>query len=536
MDRATDTAQHQASDGSALSEHVNDLAKAQPNGTGDAGKVHNSDATAKAVSAGTLPAVSINFEGQPKEAAIAQAPAAHAATQPEHHWYSGAIAVTEDLAKGAYHELKDHPLRVAESFAIGAGAAALATVVAPEVAIAATVAGLGYGAYQIGKNAGTWIKSAEAVASPDGHSAEEMAKAHKSLEGVGAGATDLAAGVAGGLAYRAAASAISSAMNSGEAGEASEANSGQAGDGDANGPKTPVEDNVQKPGLSGDHHIKAATGASTANTADGGSGSATPGDGGASGHATVVQAHHAVTAGVVGGDPSSEGAAGADSAGLGKPVLVKEPVVKAPIEAPAVKAPVEAPAAALTPEQMALANSVKNSQSIFDAANSEGGVVESTKQLYNVRFDKVTEDAGRRIFTLENRTEGVIVPKGAFVATRLDAAGNPVIEDGITNSWSMQAPKIAKTYQVDPATLENSDGFVAPTKVGGPSVHMVQLDKPTSIITAWGEMKGKVGDWLANYDFDKASGTPGKDYAIVSGPSYKETYQPVQSSTGKVTS
>jgi hypothetical protein len=127
---------------------------------------------------------------------------------------------------------------------------------------------------------------------------------------------------------------------------------------------------------------------------------------------------------------------------------------------------------------------------------------------------------------LENRTEGVLVPKGAFIATRLDAAGNPVIEDGIENSWSMQAAKIGKTYQVEPATLENSTGFVAPTRVDGPSVHMVKLDQPTDIITKWGAMKGKIGDWLANYDFDKTTGTPGKDYAIVSGPSYSQTYQP----------
>jgi hypothetical protein len=50
-------------------------------------------------------------------------------------------------------------------------------------------------------------------------------------------------------------------------------------------------------------------------------------------------------------------------------------------------------------------------------------------------------------------------------------------------------------------------------------------------------MKGKIGDWLANYDYDKTSGTPGKDYAIVSGPSYKETYQPVKNLlSGQVTS
>ncbi|MBS1999623.1 MAG: hypothetical protein JSS86_25030 [Cyanobacteria bacterium SZAS LIN-2] len=423
---------------------------------------HNlSRATAQEVKAGTLPALTLEHP---------------------HHWYDGTLAVAEDVAVGALHEVTQHPGRVAVSFAVGAGTAALASVLSAPVAIAATAAGLAYGGYQIYKHAPGWIHAAEGVAHPENHTQAELARDHQVLQNFGGGVTDIAAGIAGGIAYRAASSALSAALE-----ESAEA-----------------------------HPIKAATTSSTAQPDDGGTvhhaatGAAggTTGDGGtsSSAHGTYVPGH--------------DGTAGSAHHGL-TPVNARgDAAGGAPLEAPAT--------AAMTPEEAALANSIKTTQGIFHQATREGGagVIESTKQLYNVRFEQVTEEAGRRLITLENRTEGAFMPKGSWIATRLDASGNPVIEDGIQNSWSMQAAKILKTYQVDPSTLESSKTFVAPTRVDGPSVHMVQLDKPLEIMTKWGLMKAKIGDWLANYDFNKAAGTPGKDYAIVSSESYSQTYQP----------
>lgn len=460
----------------------------QASGSGPADKHVQAAASAAEVQAGTLPHLTIEQGGQIKAAA---------APKPEHHWYTGAMAVVEDIGEGAYKEVTQHPLRVAESFAIGAGTAAVASLVATPVAIGLTAAAATYGAYELYKHVPGWVQAAKELNHPENYNDALVAEAHHTWENFGGGATDLAAGIAGGVAYRAASSAISQALE-----ETADA-----------------------------HPVKTAAAASTTNNDGGASSQATPtpGDGGASGHATSAagvatanptdggSAHGAVTTG-------HEGSAAHHALTAGQ---TEETPSGADLPAPASGADAAA-GPAMTPEEVALANSVKSSQGIFSEAAEDGGkgVVESTKQLYNVRFEKVTEDAGRRLFTLENRSEGVLVPKGAFIATRLDGAGNPVIEDGIQNSWSMQAAKIGKTYQVDPATLEGSTDFVAPTRVDGPSVHMVQLDKPAEIITKWGVMKAKIGDWLANYDYNQANGTPGNDYAIVSGESYKQTYQP----------
>jgi hypothetical protein len=175
-----------------------------------------------------------------------------------------------------------------------------------------------------------------------------------------------------------------------------------------------------------------------------------------------------------------------------------------------------------------LAESIENNQGVFRAAAEDDAIVASKKQLYNVKFEQVTEEGGRILKTLENRVEGESVPQGKWIATRLDDAGQPVIEDGMTNSWALDAKKLAKTYQVTPEQIEAGGEFVAPTRVDGPVVHMTQLKEPITIQTPWGEMTGKPGDWLANYDFDAATGQAGKDYAIVSETSYAQTYEPVQ--------
>jgi len=429
--------------------------------TAGSDSAHGQQATANLVKAGTLPPVQIEQHGQ-----------AH------HHWYDAPLEIGEDLAVGAYHEVTQHPGRVALSFAIGVGTAAIASAVSAPVAIAATVAGLGYGAYQIYEHAPGWIHAVEGIAHPENHTLSELAKDHKVAQDFGGGVTDIAAGIAGGVAYRYASSAIAQALEESA---------------NAHPVKTAATSSTTTDDGGTTQH--AVNGAAAGNT----------GDGGAGHHAAVVpgqdtNAHHAATvAGTNGGDG-------------------KLPEVASQASAPA----------ALTPEEQAMANSVKATQSIFRGATADGGsgVVESTKQLYNVRFEPVTEDAGRTLITLENRTTGALVPKGNWIATRLDASGNPVIEDGIQNSWSIQPAKLLKTYQIGQEALDAGKPFVAATRTDGPSVHMVQLDKPLEIMTKWGSMKAKIGDWLANYDYNHAAGQPGNDYAIVSKESYSQTYQP----------
>jgi len=173
-------------------------------------------------------------------------------------------------------------------------------------------------------------------------------------------------------------------------------------------------------------------------------------------------------------------------------------------------------AAELTVEQ-----SVAKSQAVFN----DSEVVPAQKQLYEVRFRKVTDPAGEKVPTLENPT-GETVQQGHWVAQRLDANGQPVIERGQVNQWPISTDaKVAKTYNVDPETLATKTEFVAPTRVDAPPVHVVQLTEPIKIQTKWGAMDGKPGDWLANYDFNATTNTPGSDYAIISGTSFDQTYK-----------
>lgn len=170
---------------------------------------------------------------------------------------------------------------------------------------------------------------------------------------------------------------------------------------------------------------------------------------------------------------------------------------------------------------MTVEESVAKSQSVFNDAD----VVPAGKQLYEVKFRKVTDPAGERVPTLENPA-GETVQQGHWVAQRLDANGQPVIERGQVNQWPISTDaKVAKTYNVDPETLATKTEFVAPTRVDAPPVHVVKLTEPITIQTKWGSMEGKPGDWLANYDFNSATNTPGSDYAIISATSFEQTYK-----------
>ncbi|MFX5991225.1 hypothetical protein ABTF02_18640, partial [Acinetobacter baumannii] len=78
--------------------------------------------------------------------------------------------------------------------AIGVGVGVAAAFVAPEIAVAAGVAGLGYAGYQVASQSGGWVHDAEVLATPEGYSKEEVAKAKEDAHSFGAGAVDVAAG------------------------------------------------------------------------------------------------------------------------------------------------------------------------------------------------------------------------------------------------------------------------------------------------------------------------------------------------------
>lgn len=119
--------------------------------------------------------------------------------------------------------------------------------------------------------------------------------------------------------------------------------------------------------------------------------------------------------------------------------------------------------------------SIEANQEVFKQSGND--VVTTQKQLYDVSFRKVTAPEGEKIVTLEN-SGGETVKQGQWIAQRLDAQGQPVYERGQLNQWPITEGKILKTYNVDPNTLSSQTEFVAPTKVGGAPVHMVQLKEP----------------------------------------------------------
>jgi len=422
-------------------------------------------------------------------------------------FWSGAWDIAKDLGEGAYKEVTEHPLQVAETAVVGAAIGAAAVTFAPVAVVAGAAGAIGAG-YMLVKNGANWVHDAKVVGDSSDYSQSEVNQAHAGLQGLGGTGALMAAGMVGFGVGGYAASAVAA---SAEAGAASAgADSGSAG-------ASSTEGSALNAG-SLDHPATPPAGADALNGAPHTDTPSLPGDGTRPVDAPATAAGPATAAdsALKPVEPAGTSETAATTGDAAKPAAIDGKATDA-----------VAKAAEVSPED-ALANSIKANQEVFTNANQEGGsgVIESTKQLYDVRFQKVTDPAGQKLVTLENR-DGIVVPQGSYIATRLDASGNPDIEDGITNSWSMGASKIAKTYVVDPKVLADSDNFVAPTNVDGPSVHMVKMDKPFDIVTPWGQMSGKAGDYLSNYDYDAATGTPGKDYAIVTARSYSQTYQPV---------
>jgi hypothetical protein len=172
--------------------------------------------------------------------------------------------------------------------------------------------------------------------------------------------------------------------------------------------------------------------------------------------------------------------------------------------------------------------SIRTNQGVFQSAHSDNSVLTVRKQDYNVMFKKVTEPT--QITTLESKAAGSAgeqLQPGQWIATRLDAAGKPVIEDGITNQWAVTEKAMLKAYKIDPQELQGTSKLIAATKTDGPAVHMVPLDRDLTIRTSWGQMSGKAGDYLTNYDFNPVTGQAGQDFAIVTKTSFKQTYEAI---------
>ncbi|MBI2810946.1 MAG: hypothetical protein HYX67_08980, partial [Candidatus Melainabacteria bacterium] len=380
------------------------------------------------------------------------------------HFVHGAEAVVSDLARGAADEVVHHPGQVIGSALTGLAIGTVAVLAAPEIAIAAAVAGVGYGAYELATHVGGWVHSADVVSNVQDHTAAEVAQAHQTLQGVGAGGVLIGAGVIGSLGAAPLAGAISEATGLSAATAASSAEGGTVSDVLTNAVRSGRYETVELP--NGMTYLRP----------------------------------------VQGSVPMLEG-----------------PATTAALEGPAAVPLLEGPAAVPLLEGPATAGISRN-QSIFQAAQERGEVVPSVKQLYSVQFERVGPE-GRLVPTLENPA-GVQLQEGSWVATRLNADGTPNIENGMVNQWTPSAKEIGKQYVVTPEQLESSN-FVAQTNVNGNPVHMVQLDAPMDFQTPWGPMHADAGDWLSNYDFNTTTGQAGTDFARVTARSYQQTYRPV---------
>jgi hypothetical protein len=111
---------------------------------------------------------------------------------------AGIFAVLTDIGSGFVDEVIDHPGKLLESAAIGVGFAVGATVLAPEIALAAGGLAVAYGSYEVANNVDGWAKAADVVAHSSEHTAEERKAAHDQLHSIGEGLSDLAVGAIGG--------------------------------------------------------------------------------------------------------------------------------------------------------------------------------------------------------------------------------------------------------------------------------------------------------------------------------------------------
>jgi hypothetical protein len=127
--------------------------------------------------------------------------------------FSSTAKVTEDLASGAYNEVKNHPAQVLEAAGkglgitiLGAAAVTGAAMIAPEAAVAVGVAevavavGTGlYAGFQLGDHLPGWSQDAKVVSNAQRYSPKAVAAAHQDLKNVGADSALIAGGMTGAL-------------------------------------------------------------------------------------------------------------------------------------------------------------------------------------------------------------------------------------------------------------------------------------------------------------------------------------------------
>ncbi len=393
------------------------------------------------------------------------------------HFMHNAETIASDLGTGAWNEIKDHPDHVIEAAAVGLAAGlaitAVAAVTAPIVGIGALAVGAIIGSVELATHIGGWIHDADVVTNTGTFSAAEVTQAHTDLQNVGGGATLVAAGALGGMAAGPVASAAGDVISSMSAASASADDAS-------------VSSILGNAVRSGQYQVTDVNGVSVL----------TP-------SASAISADAPATV-----------------------AAVDAPATVAATDAPATVAATDAaPESAITPQPITLEDSIAHNQDLFRAAQADDAVVPSVKQLYQVHFEQAGPE-GRLVPTLENPA-GVQAPEGQWIATRLNADGTPNIENGMVNQWTPAEKDILKAYLVTPEQLAENSDLTAFTNTGAAPVHMVQLKAPIDFETTWGPMHGDAGDWLANYDYNTATGEPGTHFARVTAKSYADTYEPV---------
>ena len=116
-------------------------------------------------------------------------------------WWNVASA----MGDGALNELTGHLDRVALSAGIGFVVGLGTAFMAPELATALAIGGIGLAIVQ---HAQKWYHDAKIVADPEDYSVRELREATDGIRNLGSGATDVAAGFLGGLAGNRVAAAI----------------------------------------------------------------------------------------------------------------------------------------------------------------------------------------------------------------------------------------------------------------------------------------------------------------------------------------
>lgn len=118
----------------------------------------------------------------------------------ERSWWEKAGNVVSSIGRGAFTEITEHYGRVAGSGATGFAVGLGVSLLAPEIAAVVGIAGLGMAAYGVITNAPKWYHDARVVANPERFSVKEIQRADHGMQNFGAGAVDITAGVAGGMA------------------------------------------------------------------------------------------------------------------------------------------------------------------------------------------------------------------------------------------------------------------------------------------------------------------------------------------------